>query len=108
MGKCYKQLSLVERALLQTQLGLRWSPAGIAVTDQGPGIPTEEQMRVFDRFYRTDQGRSRENGGTGLGLSIVKWAVEVHSGSIGVGAGSKGGSCFYMRLPLSREPLRSD
>jgi signal transduction histidine kinase len=50
----------------------------------------------------------RENGGTGLGLSIVKWAVEVHSGSIGVGAGSKGGSCFYMRLPLSREPLRSD
>lgn len=74
--------------------------AEISVTDQGPGIPPDEQTRVFDRFYRTDEGRSRENGGTGLGLSIAKWAVEVHSGSIGVLTGRTGGSRFYIRLPL--------
>ena len=74
--------------------------AEIAIIDQGPGIAAAEQALVFDRFYRTDEGRSRESGGAGLGLSIAKWAVEVHAGSIGVLPGSAGGSCFYVRLPL--------
>jgi heavy metal sensor kinase len=74
--------------------------AEIAITDQGPGIPPAEQALVFDRFYRTDEGRSRESGGAGLGLSIAKWAVEVHAGSIGVLPVSAGGSCFYVRLPI--------
>jgi heavy metal sensor kinase len=74
--------------------------AEISISDQGPGIPADEQTRIFDRFYRTDDGRSRERGGTGLGLSIAKWAVEVHSGSIGVRQAEAGGSCFYVRLPL--------
>jgi heavy metal sensor kinase len=85
--------------LIETRL-LSADTAEIAVTDQGPGIPPEEQVRVFDRFYRTDQGRSRGTGGTGLGLSIAKWAVEVHSGSIGVRTSKTGGSCFYIRMPL--------
>jgi heavy metal sensor kinase len=72
----------------------------IIIIDRGPGITAAEQALVFDRFYRTDEGRSRESGGTGLGLSIAKWAVEVHAGSIGVLPGSAGGSCFYVRLPL--------
>jgi signal transduction histidine kinase len=72
----------------------------IVIIDRGPGITAAEQALVFDRFYRTDEGRSRESGGTGLGLSIAKWAVEVHAGSIGVLPGSVGGSCFYVRLPL--------
>jgi heavy metal sensor kinase len=76
--------------------------AEISITDQGRGIPVDEQTRIFDRFYRTDDGRSRGRGGTGLGLSIAKWAVEVHSGSIGVRQGATGGSCFYVRLPLNR------
>jgi heavy metal sensor kinase len=76
--------------------------ADIAIIDQGPGIAAAEQALVFDRFYRTDEGRSRESGGAGLGLSIAKWAVEVHAGSIGVLPGSAGGSHFYVRLPLER------
>jgi len=75
--------------------------AEVSITDQGPGIPQDEQKRIFDRFYRIDQGRSRERGGTGLGLSIAKWAVEVHSGTIGVREAEQNGSCFYVRLPLN-------
>jgi heavy metal sensor kinase len=78
------------------------SMAEISITDQGPGIPVEEQVLIFDRFYRIDDGRSRERGGTGLGLSIAKWAVEVHLGSIGVRQNESGGSCFYVCLPMSR------
>jgi len=73
--------------------------AEIAVFDHGPGIPVEEQSRIFDRFYRIDEGRSRLSGGTGLGLSIAKWAVEAHSGSIGVQNSEGGGSRFHVRLP---------
>jgi heavy metal sensor kinase len=74
--------------------------AEIAISDRGPGITPEEQARIFDRFYRTDEGRSRKNGGAGLGLSIAKWSVEVQGGSIGVLPRQDGGSCFYVRLPL--------
>lgn len=74
--------------------------ATISVSDHGPGIPLVEQSRIFDRFYRTDSGRSRERGGTGLGLAIAKWAVEVHHGSISV-ASDGGGSSFTIRLPLN-------
>lgn len=73
--------------------------AEIAILDQGPGIPPEEQSLIFDRFYRIDEGRSRQSGGTGLGLSIAKWAVEAHSGSIGVQNREEGGSRFHVRLP---------
>jgi signal transduction histidine kinase len=52
------------------------------VTDEGPGIPAEERARVFERFYRTDEARSAEEGGTGLGLSIAHWIVEQHGGDI--------------------------
>lgn len=72
----------------------------ITFTDHGVGIAAEEQYLIFDRFYRADEGRSREKGGTGLGLSIAKWAVEVHKGRIGVDPKFMGGSRFYIRLPL--------
>jgi two-component system sensor histidine kinase SenX3 len=71
----------------------------ISVTDQGMGIPQNELHRVFERFYRVDQARSRVTGGTGLGLSIVKHVAENHGGEVGVWSVLGEGSTFTLRLP---------
>jgi two-component system sensor histidine kinase SenX3 len=76
----------------------------ISVTDQGIGMTKEESERVFERFYRTDQARSRTTGGTGLGLSIVKHIVANHGGDIRVWTQPGSGSTFTVRLPEVREP----
>ena len=73
-----------------------------SVTDQGPGIPSEHLPRLFERFYRPDQTRSRKNGGTGLGLAIVKNIVEKYGGSVGVNSEVGKGSTFYFHLPLTK------
>ncbi len=85
----------------------------IAVSDQGIGIAEEDQARVFERFYRTDQARSRQTGGTGLGLSIVKHIVENHGGLIKVWSRPGRGSTFTIRLseipaPVSARPRRRE
>jgi len=72
--------------------------ATLTVADQGPGIPDQHRERVFDRFYRIDEGRSRESGGTGLGLAIAKWAVEVNGGIISLEPAASG-SLFRIVLP---------
>lgn len=71
----------------------------IAVTDQGVGIPDEDQDRVFERFFRTDPARSRHTGGSGLGLSIVKHVVQNHGGDVRVWSQPGHGSTFTIRLP---------
>ncbi|MHA6670075.1 sensor histidine kinase [Homoserinimonas sp. A447] len=71
----------------------------IAVTDQGPGIPEAERDRVFERFYRIDDARSRHTGGTGLGLSIVKHVVQNHGGDLRLWSQLGSGSTFTIRLP---------
>lgn len=71
----------------------------IAVTDQGVGIPAEDQDRVFERFFRVDQSRSRNTGGTGLGLSIVKHVVQNHGGDVRIWSQVGRGSTFTIRLP---------
>jgi two-component system sensor histidine kinase SenX3 len=71
----------------------------IAVTDQGMGIPEEELDRVFERFFRIDQARSRHTGGSGLGLSIVKHVVQNHGGDVRVWSQPGNGSTFTIRLP---------
>ena len=56
----------------------------ICVADDGPGIPSDAKARVFERFFRADKARSREQGGTGLGLAIVKHVVQAHGGEVRV------------------------
>ncbi len=82
-------------------LGCRVAPGHceITVTDQGMGIPSAELDRIFERFYRVDQARSRETGGTGLGLSIVKHVCQNHGGSVSVWSVEGEGSTFTLRLP---------
>ncbi len=72
--------------------------AVLTVSDHGPGIAAEHRDRIFDRFYRVDEGRSRDMGGTGLGLAIAKWAVEANGGNISLDSGGRG-SAFRIRLP---------
>jgi two-component system phosphate regulon sensor histidine kinase PhoR len=69
------------------------------VADDGPGIPEAVQARVFERFYRADKARSREQGGTGLGLSIVKHIVQSHGGRVWVQSEVGVGSRFFFTLP---------
>lgn len=73
----------------------------VKVTDTGIGIPTEDQQRIFERFYRVDRGRSRDKGGTGLGLSIVKHIAQSHSGTVEVESLIEKGSTFTIRIPLA-------
>ena len=75
----------------------------ISVTDQGPGIPQEEQDRIFERFYRVDAARSRQTGGTGLGLSIVKHVISNHGGEVTLWSQPGQGSTFTVRLPELEE-----
>ncbi|GAA3644267.1 ATP-binding protein [Microbacterium awajiense] len=76
----------------------------IAVTDRGIGIPEGDQERIFERFYRADQARSRRTGGTGLGLSIVKHAVQRHGGEVTLWSRPGKGSTFTIRLPAIAPP----
>jgi two-component system sensor histidine kinase SenX3 len=71
----------------------------LAVTDQGIGIAPGDLDRIFERFYRTDQARSRATGGTGLGLAIVKHIATNHGGRVDVSSASGKGSTFTLRLP---------
>lgn len=77
------------------------SAVDIRVRDQGIGIPSRDLERIFERFYRVDQARSRATGGTGLGLSIVRHVANNHDGSVFVESREGSGSLFTLRLPLA-------
>ena len=72
----------------------------IRVQDTGIGIPEEALGKIFDRFYRHEEDRSRSSGGTGLGLYIVKWITESHGGEVLVESTYQKGSTFTLKLPL--------
>lgn len=82
-------------------LSARNGNAELVVDDDGHGIAPHHRADVFDRFVRLDEGRARDDGGAGLGLSIVREIVEVHGGTVTVGAAPHGGARFVVTLPAS-------
>ena len=101
-------VNLLDNAIKYNRPGgevtLRLAPAGgqavIEVSDTGIGIPPEALGRIFERFYRVDKGRAREEGGTGLGLAIVKHLAQSHGGRVEVESRMGRGTTFRVFLPL--------
>ena len=87
-----------EEATIHLEATRRGSTVSISVSDSGPGIPSDDLSRVFERFYRVDKSRSRP-GGTGLGLAIVKHLVELHGGQAAAENRAEGGARFTITLP---------
>lgn len=73
--------------------------AVLAVADDGAGVPEAERERIFERFVRLDDARSRDDGGAGLGLAIARDVVARHGGTLTVREAAAGGACFEVRLP---------
>lgn len=92
-------IKYTERGAVRVRVGFDASRAWCEVADTGPGIPLEDQPRVFERFYRVDKARSRDKGGTGLGLSIVKHIVGLHGGEVSLRSEPGVGSVFRIELP---------
>lgn len=74
----------------------------MVVRDTGPGIPAEALPRIFERFYRVDKARGRDEGGTGLGLSIVKHIVALHGGEVSAESALGKGTAIRVRIPVAR------
>ena len=108
-------LNLLTNAIKYTPEGGRviidWSLQGeaarIIIEDTGIGIDSEHQQHIFDRFYRIEKTRNRNDGGSGLGLAIAKWIVDAHAGSIRVCSMPGQGSKFAVILPLTHQPSHS-
>lgn len=112
------QLSLLIRNLLDN--AIRYTPEGgsvsvdverdhdhaiVRVSDDGIGIPLKAQARVFERFYRVDEARSRDQGGTGLGLAIVKHVADLYGGRVELRSEFGEGSTFTAYLPAASSDL---
>ncbi len=78
----------------------------LSITDEGIGIPRKDLNKIFDRFYRVDKARARQQGGTGLGLAISREVLKAHGGSIWVESRENQGSTFYVSLPY--EPYEEE
>jgi two-component system OmpR family sensor kinase len=86
-------------ARLEVSLTARDGACTLTVADHGPGIDPAHADRIFDRFYRVDQGRSRDRGGAGLGLAIASSVVNAHGGGIAFAPTPGGGATFTVTLP---------
>jgi two-component system OmpR family sensor kinase len=94
---------LIGSGTLDPQLPNSSPAVTLDVTDHGPGMTTEQSQRVFERFYRTDQARTRATGGSGLGLAIVNALVTAHGGVASVRTAPNQGATFRIALPLAPE-----
>ena len=92
-----------QASTIDVRVRMEGGRAVLSVADQGAGIAPEHRERIFDRFFRLDEGRSRDEGGAGLGLAIAKWAVEANGGHITVESGTQGGALFRITLPIETE-----
>jgi signal transduction histidine kinase len=117
LRKC--SLCANEDSLLQVWMNLlhnaiKFTPAGgriditlafdnglavVKISDTGTGIAPEDQIHIFERFYKVDKARDRSLGGNGLGLSLVKTIVEMHGGSVSVESDIGNGTAFQVSLP---------
>ncbi len=101
-------MNLLDNAIRYTPRGGQVSAAlepspgyvKVSISDTGTGIAAEDAARVFERFYRADQARSRQDGGFGLGLSIVQWIAQAHRGTVELSSQPGAGSVFTVTLPL--------
>ena len=112
-------LNLLDNAVKYTPAGGRVEvrvedaagPAGrtvvLEVADTGRGIPAHALPRIFERFYRVDRGRARDEGGTGLGLAIVKHVAQAHGGRVEVEGRPGGGTIFRCHLPAAQDDGRA-
>jgi len=103
-------LNLVGNAIKFTDAGEVSIAAGarnghfsVSVTDTGPGIPLDQQDRIFDQFHQVDSSLTKAKGGTGLGLAIAKQIIEMHGGRIWVESTVGKGSTFQMEIPTRAE-----
>nr|WP_280801371.1 ATP-binding protein [Arthrobacter pigmenti] len=89
------------RSQVRLRLSATESTAVLAVEDDGLGVPVEDRERVFERFARLDESRTRNSGGSGLGLSIVQEIVSAHHGTVQISDSPLGGVCIEVRIPSS-------
>lgn len=92
-------------SIVEIRTGTDGRAVWLSVADHGIGIPARDLERVFERFYRVDQARSRQTGGTGLGLAIVRHVVNNHEGAIEVDSRMGEGSTFTLRFPSLSGPV---
>ena len=95
----------ISSGTLDPQAGDRTPAVILDVTDQGPGMTQEQARRVFERFYRADQARTRATGGSGLGLAIVRALLVAQGGVASVRTAEGQGATFRIALPLAPEAL---
>jgi signal transduction histidine kinase len=104
--------NLLENALRYVETGdprisVQAEPDGdgllFSISDNGPGIPYEDQAHIFERFYRVRKDRARDAGGTGLGLSIVKNIVLAHGGTVLLESTPGNGATFRIRMPIRQK-----
>src|SRR5262245_61093198 len=106
----HTMLSLVGNAIKFTDAGEVCITAtasnryfALNVTDTGPGIPEEHQVRIFEQFHQVDSSNTKAKGGTGLGLAVAKQIVEMHGGRIWVESTLGKGATFQLELPILAE-----
>lgn len=96
-----------EHGIIKVALSEKSGEIHCVIADNGIGISKEDQIHIFERFYKVDKSRDREVGGNGLGLSLVKKIVQIHNGSITVESKEGKGTEFTIRIPIWQNPAVS-